>query len=151
MFPDLVRRFVRSGARFLVNASNEAWFAGSTMPDQMLAMSVFRAVENRTTVARSANLGISAIIDPYGRVTRRFTGSSPDGVPSEGFSPATFPSAESGTLYTQHGDVFAFACIVPSLIILAGMWFPSRVRRLPAGGGTGRAQGLAGVPSAVSK
>ena len=151
VFPDLVRRFVQGGARFIVNASNEAWFAGSAMPDQMLAMSVFRAVENRISVARSANLGISAIIDPYGRVTRRFPGSGPGGAPAEGILTGEIPLTESGTFYTRHGDVFAYACIAAALIMLAGMWFPSRVRRLPAGGGTGRAQGLAGVPSAVSK
>ncbi len=120
VFPDLVRRFVQGGARFIVNASNEAWFAGSAMPDQMLAMSVFRAVENRTAVARSANLGISAIIDPYGRVTRRFTGSGPDGAPADGILAGEIRLAESGTFYTRHGDVFAFACIVASLVLVAG-------------------------------
>lgn len=130
VFPDLVRRFVQGGARFIVNASNEAWFAGSAMPDQMLAMSAFRAVENRTAVARSANLGISAIIDPYGRVTRRFTGSGRNGAPAAGILAGEIPLAESGTFYTRHGDVFALACIAASLVMLVGAWFPSVVGRL---------------------
>lgn len=130
VFPDLVRRFVRGGARFIVNASNEAWFAGSTMPDQMLAMSAFRAVENRTAVARSANLGISAIIDPYGRVVHRFTGSGPRGTPAEGILTGEIPLGKSGTFYTRHGDVFAFACVVVSLAVLAGARFPGVGRLL---------------------
>jgi apolipoprotein N-acyltransferase len=138
VFPDLVRRFVQGGARFIVNASNEAWFAGSAMPDQMLAISVFRAVENRTAVARSANFGISAIIDPYGRISRRFPGAGPNGVQGDGVLTGDIPLAGSGTLYTRHGDVFALACSVAVLVMLAGAWFPSVVGRwlgfgVPAG------------------
>ena len=132
VFPDLVRRFVLSGARFIVNASNEAWFAGSAMPDQMLAMSTFRAAENRIAIARSANLGISAIIDPYGRITARFNGSGPGGRAVDGVLVGEIPLAASGTFYTRHGDVFAFVCIGASLVLLLAAWFPSAARRLLA-------------------
>jgi len=132
VFPDLVRRFVLSGARFIVNASNEAWFAGSAMPDQMLAMSAFRAAENRIAIARSANLGISAIIDPYGRITARLNDSSPGGSAADGVLVGEIPLAASGTFYTRHGDVFAFVCIGASLVLLLVAWFPSAARRLLA-------------------
>jgi apolipoprotein N-acyltransferase len=130
VFPDLVRRFVGSGARFIVNASNEAWFAGSAMPDQMLAMSVFRAVENRVAVARSSNLGISAIVGPSGRILQRFTGSPATGGPPEGVLSGEIPLGVSGTFYTRHGDVFALGCLVASVVILAGARFPTAVGRL---------------------
>lgn len=151
VFPDLVRRFVQNGARFIVNASNEAWFAGSAVPDQMLAMSVFRAVENRTAVARSANLGISAIIDPYGRVTRRFAGTGPGGAPTEGILVGEIPLGESGTFYTRRGDVFALACTVASLVALGGASSPWVIRRLLGKGVPGAAGAPTSSPSSVPR
>lgn len=131
IFPDLVRRFVLGGARFIVNASNEAWFAGSSFPDQMLAISVFRAVENRTAVARAANLGISAIIDPFGRIIRRFSGSPAGSASADGVLVGEIPVGESGTFYTRHGDLFAFACIAASLLFPSVAWlFSGASRRL---------------------
>jgi apolipoprotein N-acyltransferase len=124
IFPDLVRRFVQQGARFIVNATNEAWFAGSSMPDQMLAISVFRAVENRVTVARSANYGISAIIDPYGRVTRRVPS-----IATEGVLTGEIPLGAAGTFYSRYGDVMALACIVAAVAFVAWSAWPSRLRR----------------------
>jgi apolipoprotein N-acyltransferase len=133
VFPDLVRRFVRNGARFIVNASNEAWFAGSAVPDQMLAMSVFRAVENRAAVARSANLGISSIIDPHGRVTHRVAGPSPGGAATDGVLAGHVALGPAGTFYTRHGDVFAWACLTASLAVVAGACVPSIVGSLLGG------------------
>lgn len=148
VFPDLVRRFVQSGARFLVNASNEAWFAGSAVPHQMLAMSVFRAVENRTAVARSANLGISAIIDPHGRVIHRFPGSGANGAAVDGILSGAIPLGIPGTFYTRHGDVFAAACVLVSLALLTAARFPSMAGRLLRGRPDG-ASDPAPTPSSV--
>jgi len=71
IYPELVRSFVRAGAQFIVNISNEAWFGKTAAPYQFLSMSVFRAIENRIYVVRSANTGVSCIIDPYGRIVNR--------------------------------------------------------------------------------
>ena len=116
VFPDLVRQFVQRGARFLVNASNEAWFVGTAMPDQMLAISVFRAVENRTALARAANVGISAIIDPHGRIMRRALG--------EGVLAGAIPLGDAGTFYTRHGDWFVLLCAVGSLAAIVKSQWP---------------------------
>jgi apolipoprotein N-acyltransferase len=129
VFPDLVRRFVQGGARFLVNASNEAWFAGSALSEQMLAITVFRAVENRAAIARSSNLGISAIIDPQGRITHRFSPPG-SGDAAEGVLAGEMVLGPAGTFYTRHGDVFALACVVASGLMIGGSWFPSMARRL---------------------
>jgi apolipoprotein N-acyltransferase len=73
-FEDIVaglsRRAVRRGARLLVNQTNDGWFDGSTEPQQHMAQSVFRAVENGVPLVRSANGGVTCTIDPVGRVTR---------------------------------------------------------------------------------
>jgi apolipoprotein N-acyltransferase len=71
LFPGLFRKFVKEGAEFMVNLTNEAWFEKTAASRQILSMSVFRAVENRVSLLRSANTGISSLVDPLGRVQGR--------------------------------------------------------------------------------
>jgi apolipoprotein N-acyltransferase len=68
IFPGLSRRFVKEGAQFLVNITNDAWFMRSSAPYQHVQASVFRAVENRVPVVRTANTGVSCFIDQNGKV-----------------------------------------------------------------------------------
>ncbi|MBI5894801.1 MAG: apolipoprotein N-acyltransferase, partial [Desulfobacterales bacterium] len=68
IFPDLARAMVGNGAELLVNITNDAWFGRTSAAYQHFSMAVFRAVENRRFLARSANTGISGYIDPCGRV-----------------------------------------------------------------------------------
>ncbi|MBI4974695.1 MAG: apolipoprotein N-acyltransferase, partial [Candidatus Omnitrophica bacterium] len=68
IFPGLAREFVRNGADFLVNITNDAWFGKSSAPYQHAQSSVFRAVENRVNIVRAANTGLSCFIDQKGRV-----------------------------------------------------------------------------------
>ncbi|WP_305043045.1 apolipoprotein N-acyltransferase [Geoalkalibacter sp.] len=68
IFPELARDYVRQGSDLLVNITNDAWFGRSSAPYQHLAMSRFRAVENRIWLARAANTGISAFVTPSGRI-----------------------------------------------------------------------------------
>jgi apolipoprotein N-acyltransferase len=67
-FADMARTLRRAGAEILVTLSNDAWFGGTAAPYQHFAHATLRAVENRVTVVRSANTGISGIVDPLGRV-----------------------------------------------------------------------------------
>jgi apolipoprotein N-acyltransferase len=71
IYPDLVRGFVRRGAEFIVNVTNDEWFGPSLGPYQHAQMAVMRAVEFRVGLARCANTGISMFVDPYGRVTSK--------------------------------------------------------------------------------
>ena len=112
IFPDLVRKFVRRGARFLVNITNDAWFGRSSAPYQHARAVVFRAVENRIAIARSANTGVSMFVDPYGR-TFQTTGI---------FHPAlligSLPLRTEETFYTRYGNLFSLGCIVTSVLVL---------------------------------
>jgi apolipoprotein N-acyltransferase len=68
IFPELARRLVRAGAKFLVVITNDAWYGDSGAPYQHAACSVFRAVENRVPVVRCANTGYSCFIDSTGKI-----------------------------------------------------------------------------------
>ena len=116
---DLTRRFVQHGAQLLINVTNDGWFLRSQGSEQHLANAVFRAVENRRPLIRSANTGITAFIDPLGRVTNVFR---PDGDPfAEGVLADTIqvpPETARHTFYTCHGERFSQACAALSLSAL---------------------------------
>jgi len=104
IFPYLSRRAVKAGANVLVNITNDAWYGRSSAPYQLLAMTVLRAVENRTPVVRVANTGISAIITPLGRVegaTRLFTRTT---------EIETVEWKNVRAFYSEAGDLFAWLC-----------------------------------------
>jgi apolipoprotein N-acyltransferase len=69
--PGLMRRFRAEGAALVVNLSNDAWFGRSGYPEAHLQHAVLRAIELRSWVVRGTNTGISAVIDPAGRVRVR--------------------------------------------------------------------------------
>lgn len=113
VFPWLVRRFAASGAELLLNVTNDAWYGTTSAPHQHLAMTALRAVENRRYLVRAANTGITAIVDPRGRVI----------APTRLFDTTVLvrevPLVSETTFYTRHGDVFAQACLAIALALLA--------------------------------
>ncbi|MBI4589990.1 MAG: apolipoprotein N-acyltransferase [Candidatus Rokubacteria bacterium] len=113
-FPAEVRRLVRGGAGFLVNITNDAWYGRSAAPVQHLAMAVFRAVEHRTFLVRSANTGISAIIDPRGRIREQ------SAIFREAVLVGKIGRQADETIYTRVGDLFAWAATAGSAS--AGLW-----------------------------
>jgi apolipoprotein N-acyltransferase len=117
VFPDLFRQFVNNGANFMLNITNEGWF-GEAALYQMLAISVFRAVENRISVARAANTGISCFIDPCGRIIAKVKNGSRDTL-VEGYITRGIPLSRQRTFYTRHGDVFAYVSLFITGIVMA--------------------------------
>ena len=120
LFPDFVRQFVKNGAQFMVNITNEAWFGKGSAPYQFLSMNVFRAVENRVYVVRCANTGISCFIDPYGRIIDRVKDDTGEDVFVRGVLTGSIIPLDSKTFYTSHGDWFAWtsmACSVGFLLL----------------------------------
>jgi apolipoprotein N-acyltransferase len=107
IFPDLVRHFVRHGAQFLVNITNDAWFGYSPASYQHLSMVVFRAVENRLPIVRAANTGISAVIDPTGQLSHQT-----DLFVRTRIKARITPAGGAATFYTRWGDLFAYGCVL---------------------------------------
>ncbi len=70
IFPELSRRFVSDGAQLLINITNDGWFGKISGPQQHNNMAILRTVENGVPLARSANTGISMIVDKYGRILK---------------------------------------------------------------------------------
>ena len=113
IFPEIARQQVAAGAGLLVNITNDAWFGESAAPWQHLAMTRMRAIENRVWIARCANTGVSAFIDPTGRVIS----------PSQLFTTETVSGdvyfCNDTSLYTHTGDT------VPLLlcgVVLVWLW-----------------------------
>ncbi len=83
IFPELSRQRVADGAQVLINLSNDAWFGRTAAAEQHLHLSALRAVEQGRWLARGTNTGISAIVDPAGRIVTRgglFTRETLEGV-----------------------------------------------------------------------
>lgn len=115
VYPDLVRRFVGDGSELLTTITNDAWFGQTSAPHQHFAQAAMRAIENGRYLVRSANTGISGFVDPYGRVLAM----------SGLFEPAALIGQvrflQSRTIYTQLGDVAAYAAVAATLLLLVAV------------------------------
>jgi len=121
IFPDLSRRAVANGADILVNITNDAWYGRSSAPYQLLAMSAMRSVETHTPMVRVANTGISAVIEPDGRITARTE------LFARGSEIRTVNWRHGGTIYTTVGDLFAEICFALTIIaLIAALISPRR-------------------------
>lgn len=116
VFPEVAREYVRAGARILVNITNDAWFGRSSAPYQHLSIAAFRAVETRTPMIRSANTGVTAIIDQNGHI-RNMTG-----LFVEGFRTGEVRPGTGDSLYTKIGDAAALLCVVLTAGIIVFYW-----------------------------
>ena len=132
VFPNLFRKPVKKGANVMGILTNDAWFEGTTAPSQHLAVAPFRAVENRVSVFRCANGGISCIIDKFGRITTpTILPTQPDGILIEEVS-LEYQGNTKKTLYTRYGDWFPILCFLVSLALIAHQnraWLSSKFRR----------------------
>jgi len=110
IFPGLSRAMVKNNANLLVNITNDAWFGLTSAPYQHFSMSIFRAVENRRALIRSANTGISGFIDPAGRIIAKTN------LFEEAAITRSIPLIQMKSFYTRFGDLFAIACVIVTVI-----------------------------------
>jgi apolipoprotein N-acyltransferase len=112
VYPDLVRRFVAGGSEMLTTITNDAWYGRSSAPHQHFEQASMRAIEEGRYLVRSANTGVSGIVDPYGRVLAR------SGI----FEPAVLVGEArfltTSTFYARHGDILAYASVLATAAFL---------------------------------
>jgi apolipoprotein N-acyltransferase len=112
VYPSLIRQFVVRGSELLTTITNDAWFGRSSAPYQHFEQASMRAIEEGRYLVRSANTGISGIVDPYGHVLARTTIFQPAVVVGE----ARF--LRHSTFYARNGDVLAYAAAVMTLALV---------------------------------
>ncbi|HEU4886282.1 MAG TPA: apolipoprotein N-acyltransferase [Thermoanaerobaculia bacterium] len=107
VYPQISRTQVRNGASVIVTITNDAWYDGTSAPAQHLAQARLRAIEDDRYLLRAATTGISAFVDPTGRLIE----SIPMG--RDGIIYAKFQARTTITPYVRFGDWFAWmACAV---------------------------------------
>ncbi len=134
VFPDLARRFVHNGARLLINVTNDAWFGETSAPYQHLAMEAMRAVENRVPLVRSANTGISAIVNIDGQIQAQTALLDTTFIADQ----LAWPHVIS--FYTRYGDWFVTLCVVGTLVMLSYAGIMVLFVKRNGGGDAGRNQ-----------
>ncbi len=114
LFPHLASGVTRKGAAFLFNPSNEAWHKQGRGRVQLMAGTLVRAVEQRRYLLRAVNTGISAVIDPYGRIVAR-AAENEDAVLLE-----TIHARDDRTIYDRAGWLFPWVCAALGVAALLG-------------------------------
>ena len=110
---DLARTMAERGAQLLVNITNDAWFGDTSCPEQHLMLASLRAVENRLYLVRSANTGISAVVDPLGRIRARTP------VFTEALLVEEVRLGSMRTVYQRWGDVLPKLCAAIAVVLVA--------------------------------
>ena len=130
IFPGQVRSLMRGGPdrripHVLFNLTNDSWYGNTTEPIEHLALASFRSIEHRRSLVRSTNTGISAFVDPVGRIVTR------SGVWTRETLVDRVPMMQGSTLYALAGDWLGWLC---GLLSLAGI---GRALRVSARRGSG--------------
>jgi apolipoprotein N-acyltransferase len=112
IFPDEVRQFAKNGAQVFVNLSNDGWYGDSGAYAQHLKQSRMRAVENARWLLLDTNTGVTASVDPYGRIVASAPRKARTALQAQ------YALSRETTFYTRHGDWFAYLCAIISLVAL---------------------------------
>jgi apolipoprotein N-acyltransferase len=121
IFADEIRQLSRMGAQVLVIISDDGWYGDTSAPWQILNMGRMRAIENRRWMLRDGNNGVTAAIDPYGRVTQSIDRHIVSSLA------ARYGYRNDVTFYTEHGDLFAWLCAIIALVAL--VWASTTIIR----------------------
>jgi len=131
-YEDILQGFLRGVGQLhpnlLVNLTSDSWFGANTEPWEHLALAVFASVELRVSMVRSVNSGVSALIDPNGRLLRKTYADDPYRNPraADGMMVTAAGLPGGHTVYVAVGNLFAYLCLAGTLVILFMAW---RARR----------------------
>jgi apolipoprotein N-acyltransferase len=128
-YEDILQGFLRGVGQLhpnlLVNLTSDSWFGAAAEPWEHLALSVFAGIELRVSLVRAVNSGVSALIDPNGRVLQKTYADDPyrNPRPADGLL-VTVPMMPGGnTVYVAIGNLFAYLCLFTSLLLAGIAWF----------------------------
>jgi apolipoprotein N-acyltransferase len=126
LLPDFIRRVGELHPELLVNLTSDQWFGARTEPWEHLALSVFSTIELRVALVRAVNSGISALIDPNGRLLEMTYADDPYRNPRASDSKLVVaPKLEGGhTLFVAWGDWFACLCAAGTLLLAGWSYAP---------------------------
>lgn len=125
IYPEMVRDLVNNGADLLCVITNDAWYNGTTGPGQHFDIARMRAIEQRRTVIRCANSGITGAIDATGRTIKSIPPMT------RGSCNVTVKTSARRTLYAALGDVLPPAALFVAVFAFISARFPSLIRKLP--------------------
>jgi len=123
-YEDILQGFLRGVGQLhpnlLVNLTSDSWFGAETEPWEHLALAVFASVELRVSMVRAVNSGVSALIDPNGRLLQKTYADDPYRNPhAEDGIVVSAPRMSGGrTVYVAVGNLFAYLCIAATLILV---------------------------------
>jgi apolipoprotein N-acyltransferase len=119
IFGDEIRHLPQQGADVLINISNDGWYGDTSAAWQHLNMVRMRAIENHRWILRATNTGVTAAINPYGRVTAAAPRHQRTSIRVH------FGYENALTFYARYGDLFAYACALITTLALAFSLSPS--------------------------
>jgi apolipoprotein N-acyltransferase len=122
LFPDQFREMAAQGVDFMVSMTNESFIDAPAAHYQMLAMNVFRAIENHVAIIRTTPTGVSAIIGPDGQILARLQDATGRDVRVEGSLTGILPLVSDRSFYTRHGDWFLFLLVGLQLGLMVLAW-----------------------------
>jgi apolipoprotein N-acyltransferase len=112
VYPGLVRNAILAGSRLLTTITNDAWYGYSSAPYQHFLQASMRAIEQGRYLARSANTGISGIVDPYGRVVQQSR------IFERTVMVGEVRMLDDKTVYGTIGDLAAYICAALTAVAL---------------------------------
>ena len=135
IFPGKIRSLMRGGRErrtpeAMFNLTNDSWYGNSSEPMEHLALASFRCIENRRALVRATNTGVSAFVDPVGRIVSR------TGVWTRGSLVDRIPLLQGDTVYSRFGDWIGWLCIILTVSCIAqAMKVAGKLKAPPRGTG----------------
>jgi apolipoprotein N-acyltransferase len=114
IFPGQINKLMEGGRdrrvpEAMFNMTDDSWYGNTVEPTEHLALATFRSIEHRRSLVRTTNTGISAIVDPAGRITQSI------GQWTKGSLVGEVPMMQGRTIYAVMGDWFGYLCIILAL------------------------------------